>query len=352
MLPFRDQSVVFVGGKGGVGKTTTASALAVHRAESGESVLLVSTDPAHSLGDLFDRRLGDEETELIPGLFAVEIDPEREVDRYLKMVKRNLRELVRPEMYGDIDRQLELTRMSPGAQEAALLERTSRILKEGPERFDRVIFDTAPTGSTLRLLSLPEVMTAWMEGLLERRERAESFRESLRGTWAERPGGSAGSSGRSDTEEKGEEEGRTSLPRSEDERAERIREVLTDRRRRFARARAILQDPSRCAFLLVVLPEKLPILEGHRAYETLRSARVPVTAVVVNRVLPEGPLGEFLEHRREQEEAYLQEIEDRFGDLPRIRVPLLEEDVGSLEGVRVVARHLVGGAVDSSKEER
>jgi len=360
VLPLRDQSVVFVGGKGGVGKTTTASALAVHLAESAEErVLLVSTDPAHSLGDLFDRKLGDEETELLPGLVAVEIDPEQEVDRYLKMVKRNLRELVRPEMYKDIDRQLELTRMSPGAQEAALLERTSRILEEGPEHFDRVVFDTAPTGSTLRLLSLPEVMTAWMEGLLERRERAESFRESLRGTWSDAPSrkrGKGAGHGKADAEtgdEAGakrsldaddEEVGRTggSGPTSEDERARRIREVLTDRRRRFARARRTLQDADRCAFLLVVLPEKLPILEGHRAYQTLKSAGVPVAALVVNRVLPEAPLGEFLEHRREQEEAYLREIDERFGDLPRIRVPLLEEDVGSLDGVRVVARHLFG----------
>lgn len=333
MLPVEDQRVVFVGGKGGVGKTTTASALGLRLAEQGERTLLISTDPAHSLSDLFDRQIGDDETGIVAGLWALEIDPETEVDRYLRSVKRNLRELVRPEMYPDIDSQIELTRRSPGAQEAALLERMSRIMIDAPERYDRLIFDTAPTGSTLRLLSLPEVMTAWMEGLLERRERSESFRESLRGLWTEKEG------------EGGRDEASDEAGPSEDERARRIREVLTARRRRFSKARRILEDPGRCAFVLVVLPEKLAVLEGERAYRTLSDAKIPVTAVVVNRVLPEGSLGEFLERRRQQEAEYLDEIDRRFGDLPRIRVPLLEEDVGGVEGLEVVARHLRGSLV-------
>lgn len=332
-MPLNEQRVVFVGGKGGVGKTTTASALGLHLAEADERVLLVSTDPAHSLSDLFDRKIGDEETGIVAGLWALEIDPEKEVDRYLRSVKGTLRELVAPRMYDDIDSQIELTRLSPGAQEAALLERMSRIMIEGPRSYDRVIFDTAPTGSTLRLLSLPEVMTAWMEGLLERRERSESFRESLRGLWSE-----------AEEAEANLEDEEESEAVDESARARRIREVLTDRRRRFSKARRILQDEDRCAFILVVLPEKLPILEGHRAYGTLREAGVPVTAVVVNRVLPEGPLGEFLEHRRAQEEVYLDEIDRKFSDLRRIHVPLLEEDVGSLEGLTVVSRHLTGGS--------
>lgn len=116
--------------------------------------------------------------------------------------------------------------------------------------------------------------------------------------------------------------------------------MLTDRRRRFTGARSLLRDRDQCAFILVVLAEKLPILEGYRAYQALGEAGVPVTAVVVNRVLPETALGEFLEHRREQEAAYLREIDELFAAIPRIRVPLLEEDVGDMGGVISVGRYL------------
>jgi arsenite-transporting ATPase len=324
-----DRRVLFVGGKGGVGKTTTASALALIFAHRNQRTLLVSTDPAHNLGDLFGQTIGEGEKEIASGLWALEIDPNREIDRYLRSVKQNLRELVRPEMYHDVDSHIELTRMSPGAQEAALLERVSTVLSESIEAYDRVVFDTAPTGSTLRLLSLPEVMTAWMEGLLKGRDRAESFRESLRKTWVEESMTAEGSGSRE-----------SEIPAEEDRRALRIREILDARRRRFAKARRTLQDRDRSAFLLVVIPEKLAIVEGFRAFQALSQAGVPVAGVFVNRVLPSRDLGEFLESRRKRETKYLEEIDEKFSSIPRIRIPLMEEDLGSPDGLQSIAAEL------------
>ena len=102
-----DRRIIFVGGKGGVGKTTIAGALALMAADAGRATLLVSTDPAHSLGDVFDRRIGNEETSLGPNLTGLEIDPEAEAESHIATVKTSMKSLVAPKMYGEIDRQLE-----------------------------------------------------------------------------------------------------------------------------------------------------------------------------------------------------------------------------------------------------
>jgi len=326
MLPLGRQSIVFVGGKGGVGKTTVAAAMAVAAADRGDACLLVSTDPAHSIGDLFGTRVGDREREILPNLTALEIDPEAQVERHLEAVARTLREFVRPEMYHEIDRHLQLTRLSPGAVEAAMLERVAAVMSESDGRYRRVIFDTAPTGHTLRLLSLPEIMSTWMDGLLRQQDRSEDKARALERL--ERTGDDLSYV----------DDGREAPA---DQRAQRIRETLLERRRTFARARRLLLDPARCAFVLVVIPEKLPILESRKALDVLRRFEVPVAGLVVNRVLPQTPLGEFLERRRGQEAEYLREIAREFADIPRVDVPLQPRDVHGVDALRELAATLV-----------
>ena len=328
-LPLEGRSILFVGGKGGVGKSTTAAALAVRMADAGERVLLVSTDPAHSLADLFGTAIGDGEREVLTGLHALEIDPEGEVDRYLARVSANMRRFVDPAMYAEIERQMDLTRQAPGAMEVALLDRVTVLMEEGRQRHDRVIFDTAPTGHTLRLLALPEIMAAWTEGLLKSRERSDSLGRAVRRLTSRKQGSGDELSWFDDVDDA-----------PEDERSRRIREVLLERRRRFAQARRLLLDSEVTAFLLVLIPEKLPILESEKTLEVLRRHRVPVGGAVVNRVLPNAPLGDFLESRRAQETEYLERIDRSFRDLPRVRVPLLSRDVEGVASLRDVGEHL------------
>lgn len=321
--------IVFFGGKGGVGKTTMAGAFALRAAESGRSCLVVSTDPAHSLGDVFDRAVGDRETCLAPGLFGLEIDPDGEADRYIATVKQTMRSLVRPHLYAEVDRQLDLARLSPGAAEAAMLERVAALMVDAPGRYDLIVFDTAPTGHTIRLLSLPEVMAAWTEGMLRHQGRSRQLGEVL-----QRLGGGGRSRGGDELSLIDEAE-----PAGRDP-ASRIRGILLARRTSFARARRLLLDPATTAFVLVLTPERLPILETGRALATLRRFEVPVAAMVVNRLIPASADGEFLRQRREQQARYLREIDDTFADLPRQAVELLPGDVHGLDGLRRVGAAL------------
>ncbi|MBI4521865.1 MAG: ArsA family ATPase [Gemmatimonadetes bacterium] len=231
---------------------------------------------------------------------------------------------------------MELARASPGAVEAAMHERVAELMTSESGERDVIVFDTAPTGQTLRLLSLPEIMAAWTDGLLRHREHSDTMSRALARL---RIGG---------TRQRGDElshiDHHTQEAKSTDPRFLRIRETLVERRRAFHKARRLLLDASATAFLLVLIPERLPILESRKALEALKRFGVPVAGLVVNRVLPEGPLGEFLEERREQERHYLQQIEQYFRDIPQVRVPLFRRDVGGLDQLRKVAGHLFPGS--------
>ena len=179
MKELLQRRILFVGGKGGVGKTTTAASLAMTAAEAGKKCLVVSTDPAHSLSDIFETKIGDKATNLKPNLSGLEIDPNREADRYIATVKSNMRDLVHPEMFSVVERQMNLARQAPGSLEAALLERMTNLVTETKAQYDILIFDTAPTGHTMQLLSLPEAMAAWTDGMLKRHKKSRHLGKLL-----------------------------------------------------------------------------------------------------------------------------------------------------------------------------
>lgn len=303
-----NKKFIFVGGKGGVGKSTTAAALALKFAKEGTNTLLISTDPAHNIGDIFGQAIGGKKTALMDNLSAVEIDPERETKLYMKRVKENMQGIIHGAMMEEVNRQLDTAQVSPGADEAALFEKLISILIEEKDRFDKLIFDTAPTGHTIRLLSLPELMGIWIEGLLEKRRKInKNYSQLLHdGDPIEDP----------------------------------IYDVLKQRQERFSKARTLLLDSSNCSLLFVLNPERLAIVETERTVAVLEKYQLTVDAIIVNKVLPEAADGAFFAERRRLESKYITMIKHSFIHQQCIYVPLFPHDIIELEQLMKISNFL------------
>lgn len=303
----------FVGGKGGVGKTTIATVLAHAWAAAGARTLLVSTDPAHSTADLLGAPLGDRPREVAPGLAAVEIDAQATADAYVERVRRDAHRVVDAAVRDTVDRHLDLAAQGAGTLESALVDRLADLVADCPGRYDRVVVDTAPTGHTLRLLALPDLVTRWVEGLVRQRERVRGTDRMLRNL-----------------------AGRERAP--DDPVLDHLR-VQRDRLRTFRER--LLHD---ARFHVVLVPERLPIEETARSVPALESAGLHVGAVVVNRVLPEDAEGAYLRERRQQQDEYLSEIRERFAGRHLVFVEQQPRDISSpdqLEPVRAPLQALV-----------
>ena len=325
-----DRKVLLVGGKGGVGKTTVSSALAILAARQGKRVLIVSTDPAHSLADAFGTNIGDNITTIKDGVDALEIDPDKEVKTHIQRVTQQMKRFTKPELFPEIERQMRLSQQSPGAQEAALLERICQIIEQAERDYGLLIFDTAPTGHTLRLLTLPEAMAAWTQGMLRSQHRSEEFEGVLKHL-APKAGKDVANPMANPDEHA--TEGMT-------DRTKAITEQLLERQRLFQRTRRLLQDPDYTGILFVLTPERLPIQETERALEALAKEKLPIAGVIINRILPDDADGEFLAKRRVQQQSYLEEIDQRFKHWPNHRLPLLTEDPQGLVALESFADQL------------
>ena len=249
---------VFFGGKGGVGKTTVSCAYAVQCARDGLETLLVSTDPAHSVTDVFDQPFDDDPQPVdgVEGLSALQLDPDDEVRRHLDDIRRNLSEQVSAAMVNEINRQLEMSHGTPGAYEAALFDRFVEVMRD-PEPYDRIVFDTSPTGSTLRLLGLPELLEGWIDRLMyKRRQSIDLFEKAAIGK----------------LEARRVMDGDPVLAR------------LQARKEFFEFAGTALHDDA--AFFLVFNPDELSLNETQRAIDTFTERNLTVRGLVANKLTP------------------------------------------------------------------
>ena len=280
----------FFGGKGGVGKTTVSSAYGLKCANAGLETLVVSTDPAHSTSDVFDQQFSDEPepVEAYDNLHAMEIDPEEEVQDHLQDLRRQLGEQLSPAMVNEVSLQLEMAHQTPGAYEAALFDRFIEVMKQS-DPYDRVVFDTSPTGGTLRLLALPEYLEQWIDRLLHKREKSIDYYEKAA-------------------------IGKQQARRMKE--GDPILQRLQERKERFAYAGETLREQA--TFTFVLNPDELSMRETTRAIGGLEDTELTVDGLVVNKLTPEpdddeqGRGGTFLRDRVETERERLADIRSDF----------------------------------------
>lgn len=306
-----DRSTVIVGGKGGVGKTTLASAIALHAGQQGQRTLIVSTDPAHNLGHLWERDVSDRPTPVGPSVDAMELDPDAAVEEHLHRVGDTMRSMLPERLRGDVARQLDQARRSPGMHEAALLERVAAIADTRQE-YSLVVFDTAPSGHTARLMSLPAAMSSWTSGLLDRQGRSERMHAA--GARLADP----------EDDSPGPFSGMRRDRRRERDRA--LRQVLEARRLRFESMRTMVTDHQRTSFVIALAAERLPVLETVQLHRQLCEAGVPIGPLVVNRRSPRDQ-GAMLAQRRAREDEHLATLRAALPDAELIEVPWVADDV-------------------------
>ncbi len=312
MKQFLNKKFLFFGGKGGVGKTTSASAFSIFASSCGKRVLLVSTDPAHSIGDIFKIDIGPREKLIKENLWGIEIDPELEAKNYINRIKNSLSKTISPILMDEIKRQIDVAYLSPGAEEGATFDKFIELMNRIDEgTYDIIVFDTAPTGHTLRLLSLPEILEKWIDNLFKKRRVALSLKKSVKKI----------------------KEG-VDIRMDDDP----ILRILKVRKQKFQDARKLLLNKEFTSYIFVLNPERLPIIETKKAIEILSKYKIPIGGIIVNRILPEKT-GEFLRKRKEVEKEYLNLIKTNFNNLILTYIPLLERDVYGIEILEEITKY-------------
>jgi len=299
--------IVLVTGKGGVGKTTVAAATALRAAEAGHRTLVLSTDPAHSLADAFDVPLGDEPRHIAGDLDGQQIDTQSRLEAYWGEIRDQLMAIL--DWGGVRGLEAEEFLVFPGMDELFALVEVQSHAASG--LYDTLIVDCAPTAETLRLLSLPEVLSWYFDRVfLTQRRVMKAARPVLTRM--------------------------TNMPIPGDGVMDAAENVFLA----IERARRLLLDPSITTARLVVNPEKMVVSEARRTYTYLSLFGYAIDSVVVNRILPDDISDPYFSRWQEIQRAHLDDIERSFADVPVMRLRLFDEEMTGLDKLRILGREL------------
>ena len=313
-----DRRYIMFGGKGGLGKTTFSAATAYHLARKGHKVLVFSVDPQASLSDIFQRDIfGKGPVEIMPGLFAQEIDADRRIKAYQQEIRQKIFD-----MYGfdkipdEIEHYIQAAAAEPAMEESAIFDAVVDIVVAGG--YDYYIYDLVPLGHALYYLSMASVYDEWIERITKLREEMREYEEMA-----------------------------ARIKRGTEIEEDKILAELQFIRGRISTSSKILTDAQKTAFFFVLVPEEMILLDTQKAAELFRKFHVPLSGYIVNRVLPadlaQQHIPAYLRNRLEMQGTYLDKIRGLFGAEVLAYVPEFERDVTGLGMIERMATEMFGG---------
>ncbi len=319
---YPERRYIMFGGKGGLGKTTFSAATAYYLAQQGHRVLVFSVDPQASLTDIFQQDIfGKGAVEIIPNLFAQEIDADQRIKEYQEEIRQKIFD-----MYGldkipdEIENYIQAAAAEPAMEESAIFDQVVDIVVAA--EYDYYIYDLVPLGHALYYLSMASVYDAWIEKITKLREEMRDYEKMA-----------------------------ARIKRDEELQEDLILKELQYIKYRIQTSSSILTDKEKTAFFFVCVPEEMILIDTQKAAELFARFDVPLSGYIVNRVLPdelmEQPnIPEYLRNRYSMQQHYLAKIDELFGEEVLARIPEFERDITGLPMIQKMAEVMFGdGAV-------
>jgi arsenite-transporting ATPase len=309
---YPDRQYLMFGGKGGLGKTTFSAATAYYLAKKGKRVLVFSVDPQASLSDIFEKDIfGQGNVEIIPNLFACEVDADRRVKDYQDEIRQKI-----VDMYGmkkipeEIESYIQASSAEPAMEESAIFDAVVDIVVKGD--FDYYIYDLVPLGHALYYLSMASIYDAWLEKITGLREQMREYDKAI-----------------------------AAMTREDDTDQDEIYNELMYIKNRIGASSKIMTDTKKTAFFFVLTPEEMIISDTKKAAGLFAKYDVPLAGYLVNRVINRELLKEnippYLKNRIEMQVGALKTIDDSLGSSVLARVPEFDSEIKGLDTIRELA---------------
>lgn len=305
-LDEESKRLIMIGGKGGVGKTTCASAIALHFALQGRKTLIISSDPTPSLSDIFEVEIGDEETSIenVRGLYGIEISSEVVLKKWKERFGPEIYDVVSSFASVDYDF-VDYIGGAPGIEEEYMLNYILELVEGG--QYDLVVWDTAPAGHTLRLLHLPQIFMKHLEAATKFYMNLYSYFEKLKESVKLRKG-----------------------KRS-------LLEIISGWERLAEKVVSFIRDPAKSEFIIVTIPEALGVKQTERIITDFDDYQLQVRSLIINYVIEEADC-EFHRIRSEMQQSYIRILRDQYAHrIGLIQTPLFPHEIKGVERIRRIS---------------